>query len=336
MLRNVIDTDLQRAPSPGSGVVLTAWTARRLGLAPGDLLPIESRQNQRRMIMARLTATVEDPLGEAGYMELDALGRLLGDPETYSNANLVIDKAREKELYAELKRVIAQPSDAIRDGRRRWRTACECAGARSRRWHLSCSIQPATSHKEGLMQIRAWSWSISLFVALGACGSKQSTPPATATAQPAAQHSGGEEMCPMMPGAGTKLEVSDTGDGVAVAFTTSGDVADLRARVRHMADMHNGMAGMHHGDGMHGGMGSGDTHEGMMGMQMVPSRATAEDIPGGARLVLVPSDPAQLSALRTRARDHVAMMEKGECPMMKGSQPAKPTDEHAGHHPPGA
>ncbi len=32
---------------------------------------------------------------------------------------------------------------------------------------------------------------------------------------------------------------SDTSDGIAIGFTTSGDVADLRARVHHLADMHD-------------------------------------------------------------------------------------------------
>jgi putative ABC transport system permease protein len=102
VLRNVVDTDFRHA-RPGGGVIVTAWTARRLGLVPGDLLSIEIRQNQRRVVTARLEATVEDPLGEAGYMELGALGRLLGEPETYSHANLMIDPSRAPALYAELK-----------------------------------------------------------------------------------------------------------------------------------------------------------------------------------------------------------------------------------------
>lgn len=165
-------------------------------------------------------------------------------------------------------------------------------------------------------------------------------------------------MCSMMPPAGTQVAASDTSDGIAVGFTTSGDVTDLRARVHHLADMHNGMSGMHHDGGMHEGMGSGGMHEGMgsgdmhggmgsggmhegmggdmhggmNGMQMVPSRATVEDIAGGAQLVIVPSDAAQLSALRAHVREHAAMMQNGKCPM-KGSQSAEPTNKHA-HDPP--
>jgi putative ABC transport system permease protein len=99
----VVDTEFRHA-RPGGGVIVTAWTARRLGLVPGDLLSIEIRQNHRRVVTARLEATVEDPLGEAGYMELGALGRLLGEPQTYSHVNLLIDPPRAPALYAELKR----------------------------------------------------------------------------------------------------------------------------------------------------------------------------------------------------------------------------------------
>lgn len=80
--------------------------------------------------------------------------------------------------------------------------------------------------------------------------------------------------------------------------------------------MHSGMMG----SGMHGGMmiGRGRT------MRMVPSRATIEDIPGGARLVLTPATPSQLGALREQARMRAAMMRQGRCPMMQASPPAGP------------
>jgi hypothetical protein len=211
------------------------------------------------------------------------------------------------------------------------------------------------------MRVRSWPWCWFLLSFLFACGSKQ-TPQAQASASapppPPAQTSTSAAMCPMMPPAGTQTVVTDTADGVAITFTTSGDVAALRAHVQRMAAMHEHMTtvhedgGMHggtmgsgQGGGMHGGMrgsgGSGDIHGGMMGsggmreMQMIPAHATVEEIPGGARLVLTPNDPAQLTALRDHVRQHVAMMQRGQCPMMQ-ARPAQPTDEHAPHHPAGA
>lgn len=187
------------------------------------------------------------------------------------------------------------------------------------------------------MRIRSWSSCALLVAAITACGSRQrSTEPAT-SAQARAQTNqqpGGGAMCPMM-NAGTQVATSDTSDRVAIVFTTTGDVADLRARVRHMADMHNQMAGAKdmQGGGMQGGgmQGSGmqGSGKGMMGMQMVPSRASVEDVPGGARLVLVPTDPSQLGALRQQARMHAEMMQQGQCPMMAPPSPApEPSTEH--------
>ena len=102
-LRRAVGADFHRAPSPGGGVVLTAWTAHRLGLVRGDLLSIEIRERQRPVVTAPLTGIVNEPLGEQGYMELGALGRLLGEPDTYSGANLAIDPALAPELYTVLK-----------------------------------------------------------------------------------------------------------------------------------------------------------------------------------------------------------------------------------------
>lgn len=108
-----------------------------------------------------------------------------------------------------------------------------------------------------------------------------------------------------------------------MTFTTSGDVNDLRMRVRHMASMRNRMAGMHGQGEMGGGMGRGGMHGGHMGMMQVPAHASVDDVPGGARLVLTPVDPAERDALREQTRAQAAMMERGECPMLQ-AEPASP------------
>ena len=121
-------------------------------------------------------------------------------------------------------------------------------------------------------------------------------------------------MCPMrVPG--TQVSTTETPDGVAIVFTTSGDVAELRARARKMASMHEHM--MSGGGEMDSGgmMGSGK-----MMMTMVPSKARAEDIDGGVRIVITPNDPAQLAALRDHVRRHVEQMKSGECPMMHATR----------------
>lgn len=170
----------------------------------------------------------------------------------------------------------------------------------------------------------------SALVGAAACGGRASAPasqPAQAQApSPGTQPMTGEQkmasMCPMMV-PGTRVTSEDIEGGTAMVFTTtSGDVADLRARARRMAEMHNQMGQHMMGPGMHGGMHGGEgMHgggEGMQsGMMMVASDATVVDIEGGARMELRPRDPAQLDELRAQTRKHSQRMASGQCPMMR-------------------
>lgn len=184
---------------------------------------------------------------------------------------------------------------------------------------------------------------------LAACAAsqpaQQQPAPATAASRTeGADHEHGQqagmmEMCPMrVPG--TTVSVSDTERGVAVVFKTTGDVTELRRRVRHMAEMHNrhhaeGTMGCCQGQGMMGGgrdAGTAPEHGGrglMMGMsheRMVPATAAGEDVEGGARIVLTPKDPSQLAALRTHAHDHADRMARGECPMIMMGGASQPSE----------
>src|SRR5436305_9057260 len=62
-------------------------------------------------------------------------------------------------------------------------------------------------------------------------------PGATAETQGGATTAEGG-MCPMQV-SGTTVQAEDTSSGAALVFKTTGDVSELRNRVRHMADMHN-------------------------------------------------------------------------------------------------
>jgi hypothetical protein len=131
-------------------------------------------------------------------------------------------------------------------------------------------------------------------------------------------------MCPMsVPG--TKVSASDTASGEALTFTTTPDqAAALREKVHAMADMHNrhhssGEAG--HGGMMGGGMMGGSMegmNGGMGGMPMPPpSRAAVEDLPDGARIVVTPNDPADLTRLQSTIRSHAEQMQQHGCGMMQ-------------------
>jgi hypothetical protein len=139
-------------------------------------------------------------------------------------------------------------------------------------------------------------------------------------------------MCPMkVPG--VAVGTSDVDGGASVAFTTAtGDVNELRTRVRQMAEKHEPMSGMHQGGGgkAHAGhdhgaaagpdQDAGKMHGCMMGKPggMHAATMTVEDIDGGARLILKPKDGADLQALRAHVQKCGERMRSGECPMMGG------------------
>jgi hypothetical protein len=143
---------------------------------------------------------------------------------------------------------------------------------------------------------------------------------------------------------GAEVTAADTEGGVALAFTTAtGDVADLRTRVHHMArmyEMHQGQAGMmwhhmgaggmgHGGPGMGGGggMGSKDMDH-MAGRGPMPAAsATTTDTDSGARLELRPTDPSQLDALREHVRWQQERLHSGECWMLQDQATDTPDDE---------
>jgi hypothetical protein len=188
-------------------------------------------------------------------------------------------------------------------------------------------------------------------------------PTTGAAAAPAHQHDHGDGdqasmmagMCPMQV-PGTTVAATEVDGGIGLSFTTTtGDVEELRRRVRRMAEMHN-QPGRHmmmespgapapgadaeHQHGAQAGAGhEGGGRGGMMmggGMMMPAATASVEDIEGGARLTLRPKDPAQLGALREHVRMKAQRMAAGECPMMSlGSvgdpAPANPGDaDHPG------
>lgn len=126
------------------------------------------------------------------------------------------------------------------------------------------------------------------------------------------------DQCPMFV-AGTTVQANDTSDGMAMTFTTTGDVAELRRRVHLMANHMNAhSSGAGGGTGMHGmGMGS-DGGMGMMGGgMMLATHAQVEDVDHGARLKMTPADPAKLSEMRQHMKQHSQMMNQSRgCSMM--------------------
>jgi putative ABC transport system permease protein len=104
LLRRVVGNHYERAHPVPDGAWVTRWLAGRFQLRRGELLEIEVRDGRHRSLRVPIVGFVDEPLGEAIYMDLEDLGRRLGEPSTYSGANLLVDANQQNELYTTLKR----------------------------------------------------------------------------------------------------------------------------------------------------------------------------------------------------------------------------------------
>lgn len=101
-LRRVIDTDLNPVPIPAEGLVLTERLGERLGVRPGDTIEVEVREGRRRVRRVPVSGFTEQYLGLGTYMEIEALGRLVGGGAAYSGAYLLTDRRHDAELLRAL------------------------------------------------------------------------------------------------------------------------------------------------------------------------------------------------------------------------------------------
>jgi hypothetical protein len=116
----------------------------------------------------------------------------------------------------------------------------------------------------------------------------------------------------------TLVEEHDVGGGTALVFTTAdpGAVEALRRQVRHLAAVHDDH---HRPDGARLADFRPAAERDPLGAALatgtrIPAAsAVAEDVAGGARLVLQATDPREIAALRDQARLQAARLPGGSC-----------------------
>ncbi len=115
--------------------------------------------------------------------------------------------------------------------------------------------------------------------------------------------------CPLAV-AGTSISAEDADGGAALVFVTTGDAAAVRARAGKLVAAHNARAldGDHLAATCHGCM--ADTVE-------TPSKATASDVPGGAKVTFTTTKPDDAAGLQGMLRMHAGhLAHGGSCKMM--------------------
>ncbi|MDX1648027.1 MAG: FtsX-like permease family protein, partial [Longimicrobiales bacterium] len=88
---------------PLQGLLLSAFLAERLGLTPGDTVRVETLVGRRRAEPVAVVDVVEDLLGVAAWMNVDALRRITRDGNRISGAYLLTDGRSDARLSSRLK-----------------------------------------------------------------------------------------------------------------------------------------------------------------------------------------------------------------------------------------
>jgi putative ABC transport system permease protein len=91
VLRRPHDAALRPVDVPPEGISLTRRLADRLGVVAGDTLTVEVMEGRRRKRDLPVSATIEEVIGMASYMQIDTLNRLTGEGDVASAASLFVE-----------------------------------------------------------------------------------------------------------------------------------------------------------------------------------------------------------------------------------------------------
>ena len=102
-LNRVVDANAGAIRLPPDGLVLSLKLAEVLGVKTGDIVTVELLDGRRTVRRTPVAGVVEEYMGTAAYMEIDALRRLGREGDTLSGAFLKVDEAQVDRLYRRLK-----------------------------------------------------------------------------------------------------------------------------------------------------------------------------------------------------------------------------------------
>jgi putative ABC transport system permease protein len=113
-LRRPHDAALQPFDVPPAGITLTRRLAERLGVSPGDLVTVEVMEGRQHKRDLPVSASVDEAIGMASYMEIDTLNRLTGEGAVVSAAALYVEPSRLSILSRRLKQLPVIESVAMK------------------------------------------------------------------------------------------------------------------------------------------------------------------------------------------------------------------------------
>jgi len=98
-LHLLLDTNLKNISLPPSGILLTDHLGKILGVRAGDMLTVEILEESKAVRQVPVVALVKQYLGVMGYMDLNALNRLMNEGDAISGAYLVTDSNYRSKLF---------------------------------------------------------------------------------------------------------------------------------------------------------------------------------------------------------------------------------------------
>lgn len=101
-LNRLMDEEHNPIQPPAEGLVLSDTMAALLGAGVGDELIVEVQEGARPVRRLRVVQVIEQLMGLAAYMRIDAVQRMMGD-DAVSGAFLQVEPSRADELYRRLK-----------------------------------------------------------------------------------------------------------------------------------------------------------------------------------------------------------------------------------------
>jgi putative ABC transport system permease protein len=106
-LNRVVDVRGGAMRLPSAGLVLSLKLAEVLDAGVGDEITMDVLDGRRRTQQVRVSGVVEEYMGTAAYMEIEALRRVAGEGNTLTGAFLKVDPAGTGALYRALKDIPA-------------------------------------------------------------------------------------------------------------------------------------------------------------------------------------------------------------------------------------
>lgn len=101
-LYKLIDVNLKTVPIPASGIMLTDYLGKLLGVKPGDMVTVEVLEGRKTVREVPVVAHVEQYLGISGFMDLSALNHLLREGDAVTGAYVTADPLYMPEIFRKL------------------------------------------------------------------------------------------------------------------------------------------------------------------------------------------------------------------------------------------